>query len=157
MKSDIETIEAKFKSDKVKETANIKYVNNIELLMKFARKKTGNFPAATVKYFSIPKDSVVNSIVFYWNLNIKSTESQSEKIKKYNAEFDKLILAITSELGNPLPNQGKLEQIKSPVADSTTPNYQRKVIWKNNNRLIITSIVWTENHGQQMTTSIKSY
>ena len=153
--SDIQVVEAKFKSNRVIEFKTSFYEKNVELAMEFEREKNGNFPAARVTYLSAPKDSRVESIVFYWKLNINRKKPQLEKIKKYNTEFDKLILAITSELGNSLPGQGNVEKVESFISDDPTPNYERKVIWKKNNRVITATIIWAENHGEQMITLIE--
>jgi hypothetical protein len=127
-KNEIQLIETKFESCRAKRIMPFKSENNDELAMQFSREKTGIFPAATVKYFSSPNDSVVKSIIFYWKLNIVDRQFQSEKIEKYNTEFDNLVLAISNELGNPIPNQGKIEHVESFVDNDPTPNYQRKII-----------------------------
>ncbi len=156
--SEIPTIETKFKSKKFIQTQKIVYFDeesNVSPPINYVRKATDNFPTATIEYFYSAKDSIVKSVTIDWKLNIDEKLSQQDKVEKYNASFDNLILSMTNILGIPNPNQGNLTEIESPVANDKTINYERKVVWNTNGKTIITTIVWAENHGHQMITTIK--
>ncbi len=156
--SEIPTIETKFKSKKFIQTQKIVYFDeesNVSPPINYVRKATDNFPTATIEYFYSAKDSIVKSVTIDWKLNIDEKLSQQDKVEKYNALFDNLILSMTNILGVPNPNQGNLTEIESPVANDKTINYERKVVWNTNGKTIITTIVWAENHGHQMITTIK--
>lgn len=157
-KSEIPTIEKKFKSKEYKERQKHLYSgeeSNLSQPICYVRNATDNLPAANVQYIYSEKDRLVKSITFYWELNIDKQLSQPSKVEKYNIAFDNLIKSMATILGDPNPNQGNLKEVESPVDNDKTVNYERKVIWKTNSKTITTLIVWAEGHGQVMLTTIK--
>ncbi len=156
-KSEVVSIERKFKSTEFNESQKHVYSGEERNLLplNYIRKATEDFPASIVQYFYSPKDSLVTSISFDWRLDIDQKLSQSTKIEKYNVAFDDLVKSMSIILGEPNPDQGKLTEKQSPIQNDKTANYQRKVIWKIHSKTITTLIIWAENHGQQMITTIK--
>ena len=154
--SEIPTIEAQFASKQFKESQKHIYAeNNFARPINYARSATKNFTSATIRYFYSVNDSIVKSINFHWNLNIDEKLSLAARVEKCNIAFDNLIKSMSGILGNPNPDQGKLTEKQSPVAGDETVHYERKVVWNINSKTITSSIVWSENNGQQMVTIIR--
>lgn len=155
--SEIYNIESNFNSKKFTEAQKYTYSgteNDLAQPVSFIRNETENFPDAIVQYFYSSKDSIVKSIIFNWRLDIDKKDTQIRKIEKYNQAFEQLITAISKELGEPEPGQGNIQK-KIAVVDDGSVSYERKVVWKVNTKFITATIIWAENHGEQMITSIK--
>lgn len=142
-KTEIVTTESQFESKALLELQNKVYSVSEKGL------------AATIDYSYSKNDGLIKSIIFRWTLNIDRKEPQSDKVRKYNQAFDGLFQSLTEILGKPKPNQGKQTQIESPVEGDTSINYERKVSWKIGSKTVTTIIVWAENHGEQMITTIR--
>lgn len=156
--SEILAIEKNYRSKEYKESEKHVYSNKEKKLAKaisYVRNETDDFPEAIVHYLYSEKDSIVKSTTFYWKLNSDEKRNQSSKVKEYNVAFDHLIKSMSKILGRPNPNQGNLTEVASPVENDKTINYERKVIWNTNSKTITALIVWAENHGQQMITTIE--
>lgn len=154
---DIAVIEAKFKSKKIRNTQSQTYDSdkNLAKPIQYFRESSAHFPEASVAYYFTKKDSVVKSISFSWLLDINKTDTHEQKVMHYNLKFDSLVSSLSDIFGAPKPFQGKPTIFESPVDGDTSVNYERKVVWTVNSKTVTALMVWAENHGAQMITTIR--
>lgn len=112
----------------------------------FKRPNDSILGPVSVKYFYSKNDSVVGSVSYDWN--VKYETNRKDFFKIYNVAFDKIIQVISKEIGEPKPNQGKIEK----KYDDTMPVkpiefYERRIVWENDNYKVTTILLWTKLQG----------
>ncbi len=133
--SKLETVEGT--EDTIIRYGKLKYYNRPE--NKF-------FGDILVKYYYLEKDSLVRKISYSWNT------PRNTKLKDYSKKFDKFAKQISSEIGNPVLNQGKLTKI---YEDFFGERHERRITWEYKDAEITLLMIWSEDHGAYLDITVK--
>ena len=102
-----------------------------------------------VKYFYLKSDSIIRQITYSW------VNSKNAELKDYSKMFDKTVEKISADLDLPIGGQGKLLKIMDDsVNEIPVELTERRVNWKYGEANITIIMVWTEEHGASLRTSI---
>lgn len=107
----------------------------------YNRQENKSYGKIQVTYYYLEKDSLVRKISYSW-ITPKNT-----KLEDYSKKFDKVVEQISSDLGKPKPNQGKLTKI---YEENLGERHERRVTWNYKDAEITLLMIWSRNHGANL-------
>ncbi len=128
----------------------------------FDRPKQGSFIPCRVNYYYTEEDSIVRLISYTRDTKNSTTNfkdlmepihNQSEKLDKYNSEFDQLVNDLRKELGEPVEGTGEMNIKREPGYSDW---YERKYVWKKEETTVELFMLWSENGGNLSTYKIRT-
>ncbi len=128
----------------------------------FDRSPMRDFIACQINYYFTKSDSIVRLISYTWDTKnsatsledlMKPKNDQSDKMDKYNSEYDLLAKELTKQLGAPVEGTGQIEKKQ----EKGYPDwFERKLLWTKGKTTIELFMIWTDGGGRLGTYKIRT-